>query len=406
MDEKEGLPAETGMPCQGERELARAVINGEDLWALTKLVSKETGRSVLVTGRDGRVLSHHFCEGQDLPVEYRLDIPLTERNEPFEAGVLFANQKLTCSLWPLGMRFNEGCLVLPGPLADFPLSLQAYLTRAAWAFLVVLNREQKNRSVENRLRNEFVQDVIYNNIETAEQMIARGSAWGLDMSKPHAILVVTPNKTEQDPERFQWARLVMKVEELLGETGKPFALGERGRQLVILIAPYSSDRRWKREIKGIAHDLLTGLGNNGAFLGVGKLYQDVTQLYRAFQEAKIALELGKIFFAPGEPYFYDDLGVFRFCYNEAAQELDDFTDEVLGPLLRYDLKHDGELFQTLEAYFKSNEDIQKTAEILFVHQNTLRYRLKKIEEILEVNLGDFQVKFNLFAALKVALMRK
>ena len=75
---------------------------------------------------------------------------------------------------------------------------------------------------------------------------------------------------------------------------------------------------------------------------------------------------------------------------------------MLGPLAAYDQKQDTNLIDTLAAYFFHNEDINATAKTLFVHPNTVRYRLERAAELLDCDLGSTDQRFQIYLALKIA----
>ena len=80
------------------------------------------------------------------------------------------------------------------------------------------------------------------------------------------------------------------------------------------------------------------------------------------------------------------------------EELDDYAQEMLGSLMAYDSQNGTELLRTLEIYFQENESLNHAAEKLFIHANTLRNRLKKIESLLGVGLNQADVRVRFYVA--------
>jgi len=106
---------------------------------------------------------------------------------------------------------------------------------------------------------------------------------------------------------------------------------------------------------------------------------------------------------PGDPAAtgYDDLGIYALLYEKRDKDqLADFADRWLGPLLEH-----GELTQTLRVLLETGGP-SAAATALFVHISTLKYRLRKIESILEVDLSDPEVCFNLRLAFKILAVRE
>lgn len=87
--------------------------------------------------------------------------------------------------------------------------------------------------------------------------------------------------------------------------------------------------------------------------------------------------------------------------NKSNENLQNFVQENLMPLAKYDLNNSSELCKTLEIYLTSDYNITKSANKLFIHRNTLSYRLNKIEKILNINLNSFESKYNLMIAINI-----
>jgi DNA-binding PucR family transcriptional regulator len=98
---------------------------------------------------------------------------------------------------------------------------------------------------------------------------------------------------------------------------------------------------------------------------------------------------------------YTDLGVQRLILQNSEDELKDFIQEVLGPLMDYDHTRKGDLLTTLFVFLESNQNAKVAAETLHVHPNTLNYRIKRIEEILSIDLTDSKQLLNVHLAISV-----
>lgn len=102
---------------------------------------------------------------------------------------------------------------------------------------------------------------------------------------------------------------------------------------------------------------------------------------------------------------YEDLGIFGLLYDlNETTVFESYYNGVFQNLWRYDEKNEGHLFETLECYFRNNCDKAKTAEELFIHENTLRYRLHQIEDIMHKDLKNVNVITDIVTALKVRRM--
>lgn len=136
-------------------------------------------------------------------------------------------------------------------------------------------------------------------------------------------------------------------------------------------------------------------------LGVGSLKDSYQIIRDSHREAVHALG---IYSRSRDPHmvYYEDLGVYRLLFHEGReQEIEDFARSILGPLENYDDRMKTQLFETLEAYFKTGGNLMEMSRELFLHYNSVLYRLNRIREITGVDLEDEDQKLNLAIALKI-----
>lgn len=108
--------------------------------------------------------------------------------------------------------------------------------------------------------------------------------------------------------------------------------------------------------------------------GIGRMYITPRDISRSVQEAEKALLHSR---KQSNLFFYDQLGIESFVYDLAPEVRLDFVERIL-PLEQLEKKD--QMIETLEAFYKANGSIQKASSDLYIHKNTLQYRLKKISE--------------------------
>ncbi len=103
--------------------------------------------------------------------------------------------------------------------------------------------------------------------------------------------------------------------------------------------------------------------------------------------------------------FYEDLGIFGLLYDlNETTVFETYYNGIFQNIWAYDEHNEGHLFETLECYFKNNCDKLKTAKELYIHENTLRYRLHQIEEVMACDLKNVNTIADIVTALKVRRM--
>jgi purine catabolism regulator len=136
--------------------------------------------------------------------------------------------------------------------------------------------------------------------------------------------------------------------------------------------------------------------------GVGLPVSDLSKWRDSFRQAGQALEMSRRLKAEQALYF-PDLSVDRLLLQlENHPELSAFKDEILGSLLAYDSNE--QLIQTLEAYFEHNGNLSQAADSLFIHRNTIIYRMERIAEITGMDLDKTETRLAVQLALHIHRM--
>ncbi len=135
-------------------------------------------------------------------------------------------------------------------------------------------------------------------------------------------------------------------------------------------------------------------------VGISSIVNNIKDLARAYKEARIALEVGKVFDTDRNPVSYENLGIGRLIYQLPTTLCEIFLQEVFRKGSLDSL--DQETLDTVRAFFENNLNVSETSRKLFVHRNTLVYRLEKIRKLTGLDLREFDHA----VTFKVALMVK
>lgn len=133
-------------------------------------------------------------------------------------------------------------------------------------------------------------------------------------------------------------------------------------------------------------------------VGYGNRVSNLQDIARSYQEAKMALEVGKIFYAEKETIAYRYLGIGRLIYQLPMSLCEMFIHEVFGDEMP-DIFNE-EITTTIQKFFDNNLNISETARQLYVHRNTLVYRLERLEKMIGLDIRRFDDAMT----FKIALM--
>ena len=135
-------------------------------------------------------------------------------------------------------------------------------------------------------------------------------------------------------------------------------------------------------------------------IGIGTIVENIKDLARSYKEAQVALEVGKIFENERNVNSYENLGIGRLIYQLPTTLCEMFLQEVFKKGSLESL--DRETLSTIQRFFENNLNVSETSRKLFVHRNTLVYRLEKIRKLTGLDLREFDHAIT----FKVALMVK
>ena len=135
-------------------------------------------------------------------------------------------------------------------------------------------------------------------------------------------------------------------------------------------------------------------------IGISTVVDNIKDLARAYKEAQIALEVGKVFETEKNIINYENLGIGRLIYQLPTTLCEMFLQEVFKKGSLESL--DRETLMTIQSFFENNLNVSETSRKLFVHRNTLVYRLEKIRKLTGLDLREFEHAIT----FKVALMVK
>lgn len=134
-------------------------------------------------------------------------------------------------------------------------------------------------------------------------------------------------------------------------------------------------------------------------IGIGSISSDLSCLKQGYDQACLCEKL--CFQKQNEVKSFQHLGIWGILATSNPALLRNFCKEMLDPLARYDKENHSNYVDTLKSYILSNGNTTKISESLFIHRNTVNYRLKKIRELFDIDLNnlatisDFQIAFNI-----------
>ena len=173
-----------------------------------------------------------------------------------------------------------------------------------------------------------------------------------------------------------------------------------GEHDIVLVKELKAGTEMK-EIEKIAVNIADTLSTEfytKVAIGISTIVENIKDLAKAYQEAQVALEVGKVFETEKNIISYENLGIGRLIYQLPTTLCEMFLQEVFKKGNLESL--DRETLMTIQCFFENNLNVSETSRKLFVHRNTLVYRLEKIRKLTGLDLREFEHAIT----FKVALM--
>lgn len=356
---------------------------------------------------------------QDAEQNIRFKAPPPSTDAPPLPAVLtddaLLHQGLAHIVVPIQIRHEVvGYLSMVGNDADFDYLERIILGQVAPIVALEFARERERSEVESRYQTEALMDVLHGNYSQADEMLARVRLLGYDLSTPQVVAVFEipasePEYLASSPQAL-WSKRLR--DELLRAWPTCWVSAEPRR--VIALLPLSaidghedheaeSEQAIFTRLERVQARMQQGNSHLPTYSGgIGRIARELQEIPQSFREAQQALEIGQRLFGTGNLHSFARLGIYRLLFHlYGHDELSDFYQETLGPLLDSDARNNGALIDTLEGFFQCNGNLSETARVMHLHRNSLLYRLGRIEELLGRSLEDPELRLSLQIALKI-----
>lgn len=293
------------------------------------------------------------------------------------------------------------------------LGLALFYVRWEGATFVDIAQSIGELIFETGVSNKRTGDYLYNLLfgyEVNDKYIEKISAqFGLTFNKPYRVGIIVIDRTygvnlEQDEHTYAYYMDCLN-REVIHMKKKPMYM--RFLNKFVLLFEETETKETEHQIENILRDL----DSRTQFCGVihstcilGATYTKPADFGKSYQEAKNLIPKKDLLPNPtGKKVLSaSSMGIYKFLFNSGNhQEILDYCNEKLKKLEVYDNTNGSFLIETLVNYYMSGFNIGKTAQMMFVHRNSLQYRLKKIEEILEISLDDSMAYLDLVNCILV-----
>lgn len=293
------------------------------------------------------------------------------------------------------------------------LELPLFYIRWEGASFVDITQSIGNLIVQSGYQNKRIGDYLYNllfgydiNEKYAEKISGQ---FGLDFSKLYRVGVIVIDRKygvnlEQDEHNYEFYSDCLNYE-VNNMEDRPMFM--RFLNKFVLLFEAREDKKIEYELER----MLRAIDSRPQFKGLikstcilGAAYHDPRNFGLSYQEAKELIPKKDILPNPKNKKVLSasSMGIYKYMFNSGNQEeILNYCNETLRKLEEYDHANGTALQETLLSYYINGFNAGKTAEALFIHRNSLQYRMNKIEELLEIGLDDYMEYLNLINCILI-----
>ena len=394
--------------------LTRQSIEGVGLEGLARSMFELTGKTVVVQDKRLKPIAQAVATGMSqvwpevldaLSSPSQLPEGLRDRRQAAtlagwrDQSLPGGLTRLVCPIVAKGMA--RGYLSVIGATGDLDALDQLVVEYGAAACALEMAKAKAVSDAEKRAHGDFMDAVLTGSVPL-DELVRWAQRIRTDVEVPHAALAW--RWADDSPTAPSLRRLETLVNQSVVQLGLNALVRPRGTEVVLFCSVAGVDRpeaalQLAESISKAASGEYPGAA---VFGGIGRPAGELPFWKDSYREASQSLSMAARL-RESKPLYFGNLSVYRLLFQlEGNPELDSFMREALGPLLDYE--GGGDLLETLEAFCERLGNLSQTAEKLFIHRNSLLYRMERISQIAGLDMNNPDTRLAVHLALKVRKM--
>jgi sugar diacid utilization regulator len=400
------------------QELVKQTLVGEGFDEITDSLSQTMGRTVLLFDRFMRLISQSLV-GQSME-------GMAEILDKVEHEKLHNPHTIARAQWIRIDSENQLCLVnisvgseLLGYLGikikkeEMDMFMRMTIDNALNVYAIQFIKQKLSLDLKEQEKGGFIHQLFAEKIEDKERLIEYANLFNLNIFLPNKIGVFSIEYRSSLPKDDDLLTIEAHKTKIWEKIRKalllfdPSMMVTRKDGLYIVIVPEKNEKEisnyWGMLYKRM-HRVMEGTNEFEIYLGISLSTTSFEDYFNCYNQALQALRIVCNRFPKKKFLSFESLGAYSVLNSiHDSNEARMFVNQYLSPLLHYGGgKAKGkDFFDTLRMYLMMNGNLKDTSEELYIHRSSLKYRLEKIVEILNVNIDDAEERFNLMLAYKL-----
>ena len=250
-------------------------------------------------------------------------------------------------------------------------------------------------------RNNFFQNLLLDNMLLVD-IYNRAKKLHIEAAVPRAVFLVETDKEKEKEKDFTATELLNGM--FSTQVGDYITAVDESNVILIKELLPEDDYTRLEQVANTVVDMMNMEAMMNVRVAYGTIVGELKEVSKSYKEAKMALDVGKIFYAEKKVSCYNTLGIGRLIYQLPINLCRIFIDEIFGSNVPSEL--DDETLTTINKFFENNLNVSETSRQLFVHRNTLVYRIEKLEMSTGLDIRTFEDALTFKIALMVVSYMK
>ncbi len=391
--------------------LADLVLHGEGLDEIISYLYQKIGYPILLFDDLGELISSSYktpvaMDSLLLIKQKALElIELPDLTHSF-IDIELSEKMLSITLLPIGTRprlFGSLIIVAGEMISEVDV---AALEHACTVISLEMVKEQAVIETQERMNGELI-DVLFSG-KIDESILQKAKLMNFDPMSHYIAVIINLDENETRINRNSILRHLVHMANHVFLKSYLHGIAVRNHDQIVVLLTFQqkvsttyASLQVKELVAHFHQEIQMKNWGITVSIGIGRIHSTLLKVTKSLQEATKCLQYIHSYGQKNSVISYKDLGVQRLLLQNSEEELNDFINEVLGPLIDYDKSRKGELLPSLITYLEFNQNAKEAAEAIHVHTNTMLYRLKRMEEILSIDLTDSQQFLNVHLAVSL-----
>ncbi len=393
--------------------LAKLVLDGEGSHSIVSYIQQTIGHHTLLFDDLGELVvsaGDSFLSDENLHLLKQTAVHIIELPQMVHSTDEINRSGIACQLVALPIGSKPRLLGVLMVLASKQLGEvdMAALEHACTVISLELVKEQAVFDTEQRLKGELISGLFSEKLN--EPLLKKLKHLNFDPTRNYIAIIINLDDImyKQKHQSDSIIRHLIHIVNRVFLKDHPQGMAVRNHDQIVVLLSFQQKVNISfaaYQIKELSKLFWQEIHNKNwgadVSIGIGRSKAGLAYVHKSLHEATKCLQFIRSYNLENKVLDYADLGAQRFMLQNSEEELVEFIYEVLGPLIEHDYYRKGELLTTLFAYVENNLNAREAAEAMHVHTNTLTYRLKRIEEILSINLADSNQFLHIHLAVKL-----